>query len=141
MSFLIKHKYTLYGVFAILLWSSLTAFVRDLSELFSPIGGAALIYSVSAIFLMLVMGVPKLSNYPKRYLVFGGSLFVIYEICLALSLGFANSRQQALEMAIINYLWPALTILLSIIVNRTKKRISIPEHIDCVFRGCMVHCR
>ena len=60
MSFLIKHKYTLYGVLAILLWSSLTAFVRDLSELFSPIGGAALIYSVSAIFLMLVMGVPKL---------------------------------------------------------------------------------
>ena len=120
---------------AILLWSSLTAFIRDLSELFSPIGGAALIYSVSAIFLMLVMGVPKLSNYPKRYLVFGGSLFVIYEICLALSLGFANSRQQALEMAIINYLWPALTILLSIIVNRIKVSVLVYPSILIAFLG------
>ena len=135
MSFLIKHKYTLYGVLAILLWSSLTAFVRDLSELFSPIGGAALIYSVSAIFLMLVMGVPKLNNYPKRYLAFGGSLFVIYEMCLALSLGFANSRQQALEMAIINYLWPALTILLSIIVNRIKVSVLVYPSILIAFLG------
>ncbi|SFT46614.1 EamA-like transporter family protein [Pseudoalteromonas sp. DSM 26666] len=135
MSFLSKHKYTLYGVFAILLWSSLTAFIRDLSELFSPIDGAALMYSVSAIFLMLVMGVPKLNNYPKRYLVFGGSLFVIYEMCLALSLGFANSRQQALEMAVINYLWPALTILFSIIVNRTKVSVLVYPSILIAFLG------
>ncbi|MGO2563073.1 MAG: aromatic amino acid DMT transporter YddG [Pseudoalteromonas nigrifaciens] len=120
MDFISKNKYTLYGVAAILLWSCLLALLRDISELFSPIGGAAAMYSVSAIFLILVMGVPKFSGFSKRYLVVGTLLFVSYEICLALSIGMANSRHQAMEMAVINYLWPTLTILLSIIIGRKK---------------------
>ncbi|GGP44377.1 aromatic amino acid exporter [Shewanella algicola] len=120
MSITGEKKYTLYGVIAILLWSSVTAFIRDLSELFSPIAGAAMLYSVSTVFLMSVMGVPKMGAFPKKYLLIGGSLFVTYEICLALSLGMANSRHQAMEMAIINYLWPALTILLSVMLSRKQ---------------------
>lgn len=135
MPFLSKHKYTLFGVLAILLWSSLTAFVRDLSELFSPIGGAALVYSVSALFLMVVMGTPKIKSFPRAYLIIGGSLFVTYEICLALSLGMANTRLQAMEMAIINYLWPALTILLTIIVNRSKVSFLVYPSIAIAFFG------
>ncbi|TWX71367.1 aromatic amino acid DMT transporter YddG [Colwellia sp. C1TZA3] len=120
MVFLTQHKYTLYGVAAILLWSFLVALVRDVSEIFSPIGGAAMMYSVSAIFLILVMGVPKLKDFPPRYLIVGTILFVAYEVCLALSLGMANDRHQAMEMAVINYLWPALTILLTVILGRKK---------------------
>jgi len=60
MEFFTRNKFTLYGVAAILLWSCLVALVREVSELFSPIGGAAMLYSVSAIFLILVMGLPKL---------------------------------------------------------------------------------
>ena len=94
------NKYTFYGVIAILLWSTVTGLIRDLSELFSPIAGAAMMYTVSALFLMSVMGIPKIKDYPKRYLFIGGGLFVTYEICLALSLGMANSRLQAMEMSI-----------------------------------------
>lgn len=130
-----KNKYTLYGVLAILLWSTITAFIRDLSELFSPIGGAAMMYSVSAIFLMSVMGIPKIKSYPKRYLMIGGGLFVAYEICLALSLGMANSRHQAMEMAIINYLWPALTILLSVLISAKKVNILVYPSILLAFTG------
>ncbi|MCT8986470.1 aromatic amino acid DMT transporter YddG [Shewanella phaeophyticola] len=130
-----ENKYTLYGVIAILLWSSVTAFIRDLSELFSPIAGAAMLYSVSALFLMSVMGVPKIRTAPKKYLLIGGSLFVIYEICLALSLGMANSRHQAIEMAIINYLWPALTILLSVMLNRKKIHWLIYPSVCIAFSG------
>ena len=134
-AFASKNKYTLYGVLAILLWSTITAFIRDLSELFSPIGGAAMMYTVSAIFLMLVMGIPKIKNYPKRYLMIGGGLFVAYEICLALSLGMANSRHQAMEMAIINYLWPALTILLSVLISAKKVNILVYPSILLAFTG------
>ena len=91
---------------------------RTVAEQFSPIGGAALIYTVSSIFLVLVMGFPKLKQFSLRYLLIGGALFVSYEICLALALGMANDRHQALEMAVINYLWPALTVLLAVIVTR-----------------------
>ncbi|WP_413478140.1 aromatic amino acid DMT transporter YddG [Vibrio hibernica] len=135
MSFVIQNKYTFFGIAAILLWSSVTALIRDLSELFSPTGGAAMMYSVSAIFLMLVMGVPKIKSYPKRYLIIGGILFVTYEVCLALSLGMANSRYQAMEMAIINYLWPALTILLSVILSRNKVNILVYPSILLAFSG------
>jgi len=135
MSFINENKYTFYGVIAILLWSSVTALIRDLSELFSPIAGAAMMYSISAIFLMSVMGVPKIKDYPIRYVLIGGSLFVTYEICLALSLGMANSRLQAMEMSIINYLWPALTILLSVLVSPKKVNILVYPSILIAFTG------
>ena len=135
MSFINKNKYTLYGVIAILLWSAVTALIRDLSELFSPIGGAALMYTVSAIFLMSVMGIPRIKHYPKRYLFIGGGLFVTYEVCLALSLGMANSRHQAMEMAIINYLWPALTVLLSVVLSNKKINILVYPSILLAFTG------
>jgi len=135
MPFIKENKYTFYGVIAILLWSSVTALIRDLSELFSPIAGAAMMYSVSAIFLMTVMGVPKIKNYPPRYLLIGGGLFVAYEICLALSLGMANSRLQAMEMSIINYLWPALTILLSVLVSPKKVNVLVYPSILIAFTG------
>lgn len=120
MDFLSNHKYTLYGIAAILLWSCLVALLRDVSELFGPIGGAALMYSVSALFLIMGMGPPKLGGFNKRYIIWGTALFALYEVCLALFVGLANNRHQAVEMAVINYLWPTLTILLSIIVNRSK---------------------
>jgi len=135
MLYVTEHKYTFYGVAAILLWSSVAALIRDLSELFSPIAGAAMLYTVSAIFLMSVMGVPKIKDYPSRYLMIGGLLFVTYEICLALSLGMANSRHQAMEMSIINYLWPALTILLSVMLSKKKASRLVYPSILLAFTG------
>jgi drug/metabolite transporter (DMT)-like permease len=135
MEFLTKNKYTLFGVAAILLWSCLVALVRDISEIFSPIGGAAMMYSVSSIFLILVMGVPNLKNFSPRYLVIGTVLFVSYEVCLALSLGMSNDRHQAMEMAVINYLWPALTILLTVILGRRKVSFWIYPSILVAFIG------
>ncbi len=113
-----QHKHTLFGVAAILLWACLMGLTRTIAEQFGPIGGAALIYTVASVFLVLVMGVPKIRSFSPRYLIIGGTLFVSYEICLALALGMANSRHQALEMAVVNYLWPALTVLLAVILSR-----------------------
>ena len=135
MGFLTKNKFTLYGVAAILLWSCLVALLRDVSELFSPIGGAAAMYTVSAVFLILVMGLPKLKGFSKRYLVIGTLLFVFYEVCLALSIGMANNRHQAMEMAVINYLWPTLTILLTIIVGRKKVSLWVYPSMFVAFLG------
>ncbi len=92
--------------------------VRTVTESFGPLGGAALIYTVASIFLICVMGRPKLRHFSFRYLVIGGFLFVSYEICLALALGMANNRYQALEMAVINYLWPAFTVLLAVLTSK-----------------------
>ncbi|KOE82097.1 aromatic amino acid exporter [Vibrio alginolyticus] len=130
-----QHKHTLFGVAAILLWSCLMGLTRTVAEQFSPIGGAALIYTVSSIFLVLVMGFPKLKQFSLRYLMIGGALFVSYEICLALALGMANDRHQALEMAVINYLWPALTVLLAVIVTRKPINLFVYPSVVLAFVG------
>jgi hypothetical protein len=57
---------------------------------------------------------------PRPYLLAGSLLFVSYEICLALSVGLAGSRQQAIEVGMVNYLWPSLTILFAILFNGQK---------------------
>lgn len=130
-----QHKHTLFGVAAILLWSCLLGLIRTVTEQFSPIGGAALIYTVSSVFLMLVMGVPKFKHFSLRYVLIGGALFVSYEICLALALGMANDRHQALEMAVINYLWPALTVLFAVFLSRKPVHILVYPSVALAFVG------
>tara|TARA_Y100001960_G_C14617527_1_gene798998 strand:+ start:269 stop:1153 length:885 start_codon:yes stop_codon:yes gene_type:complete len=130
-----SHKFTLAGVAAILLWSSVMGVARAVTEMLGPVGGAAAIYTVAALFLVAVMGVPKWRNYSLRYVVLGGGLFVAYEICLALALAMANDRQQAIEMLVINYLWPALTVLLAVIVSGKKTNLLVYPSVALAFLG------
>ena len=130
-----RHRFTCCGVLAILLWSSVTGMARAVTELLGPEGGAAAIYTVAACFLVLVMGLPKLKRYPLRYVLVGGGLFVAYEVCLVLSIGLAHSRQQAIEMLVINYLWPALTVLLAVLASPKKTNLLIYPAIALAFYG------
>ncbi|MDM3620943.1 EamA family transporter, partial [Proteus mirabilis] len=72
-------KGTLYGIVAIFLWSTMVGLIRNISEYFGAVGGAALIYTTGPLFLILILGVPKLSLFPNRYLAWGALLFVSYE--------------------------------------------------------------
>ncbi|ENM5764992.1 aromatic amino acid DMT transporter YddG [Vibrio mimicus] len=131
----INHKHTLYGIAAILLWGSLMALTRRVAEEFSPIGGAALIYTVSTLFLLFSMGVPRLKAGSARYVLIGGALFVSYEICLALALGMANDRLQAIEMSVINYLWPALTVLIAVLLSKRSVSFWVYPSVGLAFLG------
>ncbi|AZL87046.1 drug/metabolite DMT transporter permease [Aliivibrio salmonicida] len=113
-----SYKYTIAGCSAILLWSLIVGLIRNVTEQLGPIGGAAMIYSVSSIFLVLVIGAPRLTLFSPKYLLIGGGMFVSYEMCLSLALGMAHSRTQAVEMSIINYLWPSLTVLFAVVTSR-----------------------
>ncbi|EOW2079211.1 aromatic amino acid DMT transporter YddG [Vibrio mimicus] len=131
----INHKHTLYGIAAILLWGSLMALTRRVAEEFSPIGGAALIYTVSTLFLLFTIGVPRLKAGSARYVLIGGALFVSYEICLALALGMANDRLQAIEMSVINYLWPALTVLIAVLLSKRSVSFWVYPSVGLAFLG------
>ena len=117
-----KNKATSIGLLAILLWSSMVGLIRGVSEGLGPVGGAAMIYSLSGLLLLFTVGFPDLRTFTRRYLLAGCVLFVSYEICLALSLGFAGTRQQAIEVGMVNYLWPGLTVLFAILFNGQKTR-------------------
>lgn len=113
---------TFVGLLAIILWSTSVGLIRSITESLGTLGGAAMIYTTSTLCLLLFHGVPKIKTLPKVYLLAGGMLFICYEIFLSISIGLANNRLQAIELGMINYLWPSLTILFSIFINQQKSR-------------------
>ncbi|MDV5142054.1 aromatic amino acid DMT transporter YddG [Chimaeribacter arupi] len=132
-------KATLIGLIAIVLWSAIVGLIRSVSEGFGAVGGAAMIYTLSAVLLLFTVGFPRVRAFPRAYLIIGSVLFVCYELCLSLSLGFANTSTQAIEVGMVNYLWPGMTIVLSVLVNRQKTSlVIIPGVILAVAGICRV---
>lgn len=113
---------TLCGLAAILLWSTMIGMVRGISSALGPVVGAAAIYTAGAIFLWLLFRPASPRGARPVYLLLGGALFVAYELCLSLSLGLALDDAQAMELGIVNYLWPCFTILLAVAMNGQRLR-------------------
>lgn len=113
-------KATWIGLTAILLWSAMVGLVRGVSEALGPVGGAAMIYSTGALLLRFTIGWPDLRTFPRCYLIAGGVLFAAYEVCLSLALGYAHTSRQAIEVSMVNYLWPSLTVTFAVLFNRQK---------------------
>ncbi|MDK6201945.1 aromatic amino acid DMT transporter YddG [Oligella urethralis] len=119
------NKATLIGLVAIFLWSSIVGLIRSVSEYMGATGGAAMIYTVASVLLLCSVGFVRLKDFPKRYLVWGSVLFVAYELCLALSIGYASNPIQAIEVGMVNYLWPTFTIVAAILFNRQRANLLI----------------
>jgi drug/metabolite transporter (DMT)-like permease len=116
---------TVGGFIAILLWSATFAFARSLSEKVGPLTAGAAVYIIGgALCLLRFPGLAKpqfkFSKLPLLYLVGCGSLFVFYTAAIYLAVGIAKDRLQLLEVALVNYLWPTLTILLSLVLLKKK---------------------
>ena len=114
---------TLGGFGAILLWSSTIACVRRLSEDVGPITAGAAVYSISALIAgTVLLRAPQrwraIWQLPVKYLVGASTLFASYTLLLYLAIGHAHSRDQVLEVGLLNYLWPSLTLVLSLVILR-----------------------
>ena len=111
-------KGNMYGFGAILLWSAMPPLIRLVSEDIGPLIGAALMFSAASVLMILLNGWTPLKKFPCSYLIVGGILFVSYEVGLALALGFAQDRKQAIEVGLVNYLWPCFTLLLAVLLGQ-----------------------
>ena len=120
MAVMQRKQATLIGLVAVLLWSSIVGLIRGVSESFGATGGAALIYTVASMLLWLSVGPVRLDTLPRSYRLWGSLLFVSYELCLSLSIGYANTGRQAIEVGMVNYLWPSFTMLAAILFNRQR---------------------
>ena len=120
------------GLAAIVLWSATMALARSLSEHVGPLTAAASVHLIAGVLsLGWLASTPGsfgcLARLPRRYLLGCGSLFVGYMLVLYLGVGLATDRVQVLEVGLLNYLWPALTILLSVaILGKTASLLLIP---------------
>ena len=116
---------TLYGLIAILIWSTTIAFPRSLSEQVGALRGGAAIFIISGLFCLtwfFKQGrvLTRLRQFPIPYLYGCGGLFILYILALYIAIGLAHDRYQALEIGLINYLWPSCTILFSLFLLRKR---------------------
>ncbi len=115
------NRNTALGFCAILLWSTTVALARSISEQIGPLTAGASVYLTGGIILSCNLiyrdrSVKRLIKLPRAYLFGCGALFLIYTTTLFLALGLALDRQQTLEVGLVNYLWPTLTILFSLVI-------------------------
>jgi drug/metabolite transporter (DMT)-like permease len=95
------------------------ALARSISEQIGPLTAGAAVYLTAAGFLGAHLvwkerSLRALGVLPRRYVVGCGALFVLYTLALFLALGLAADRLQTIEVGLLNYLWPALTILFAL---------------------------
>lgn len=116
-----RRSATLGGLAAIGLWSSTVALARALSERVGSLKAAALVYAIGAMATGLATFARRRREQrapvaPRRYryLVGCGLLFALYTILLFVAVGAARDRAEVLEVGLLNYLWPTLTILFSL---------------------------
>jgi drug/metabolite transporter (DMT)-like permease len=124
------NRYTLAGLAAILFWSTTVALARSLSEQVGPLTSGAAVYVTGGVLLIAASFIDRNRATRLRQLsplyVFGcGALFLGYTAALFLALGLAKDRTQSLEVGLVNYLWPALTILFSLVLLSKRARIGL----------------
>lgn len=140
----VKDHNTLLGILAILFWGSTFAFSRSLTEQLGVItaGGLVFIFSglLSSIYLAIKSpeSVIKMIHLPINYLCGCGILFLIYMTTLYLAIGIASSRQQVIEISIVNYLWPGLTLLFSVPILKKQASLAIVPGIIIGFIGIYI---
>jgi drug/metabolite transporter (DMT)-like permease len=115
------------GLAAILIWSSTIGVSRSLAEQVGAMTAGACALLASGLIGCCHAAVTKrrlraMLRLPRSYLLGAGALFVAYMICLYAAIGLASSRQQTLEVGILNYLWPGLTLVLAIPILRVRVR-------------------
>lgn len=130
---------TLAGIAAILIWASCVSVARRLSESLGVFTSAGLIFLIAGVVSLAVKARKPASlramfRLPLPYLLWCGALFVYCQIGLYGSLGVAVDRLQVLEVGAVNYLWPAMTLLIGVPVLKLRAN-PLPLAV-----GCLVAC-
>ena len=115
-------KATLIGLSAPIAWGMSVGLVRAITEQFGLAAGLALLYLSTCAFLLLLLGLPKIRLFPKKYLFAGIPLANVCSVCFCLSLYLSDGGQQTVEVGMVNYLWPCLVVLFAVLFNGQKAR-------------------
>lgn len=116
---------TLSGLVAVLLWSSMVGLIRTVTESLGAMGGAAMIYTFCVVLLTFTVRWPDFRKFTPAYLCVGAAMFAAYEVCFALAIGLAKTPRQAIEVGIVNYLWPSLTVVFAIVFTGQKASLVV----------------
>ena len=120
---------TVQGIFAILFWSSTIAFSRSLAEKLGTLTAASYIFLLaggfSCTYIIISRRLQTILHVSRAYLFGCGALFVVYMASLYLAIGTASNRLQVLEVGLVNYLWPSLTLVMAAPILGRKTRVTL----------------
>ena len=132
------HQATLIGILAPICWGMGVSLVRGIAEGFGLAQGQTLLYLTAAICLFFTIGIPDFSKVDKRYLFIGLPTANASSLCFCLAIFFSSGGAQTMEVAMVNYLWPSLTLLFAVLFNGVRTRWWIVPGILLGFFG-IVH--
>ncbi len=104
------------GLLAIVLWSAIVALTITTSEALGVFTATGICYLVGGLAVLAWAALNGQVRAPgARYLVGCGICFFANVICFTLALVVAE-REQVVQVALVNYLWPTLTLLAAIVL-------------------------
>lgn len=115
-------KVTLVGLIAPIGWGTTVGVIRDITVEFGLAAGLTLLYGAIVVLLLALTGCPSVKKFPKKYLIWGMPFATICSICFCASMYLCQDQRQTVEVGMVNYLWPSLVIIFSIIINGQKAR-------------------
>ncbi len=113
---------TALGLLAPALWAMSVGLVRTVTVEAGIAGGVCLLNLTAAVLLMGVFGIPRLRDFPVKFLTFGLASALTCELCFPISMGLCESSRETIEVGMVNYAWPCLTVLFAILFNGQKSR-------------------
>jgi drug/metabolite transporter (DMT)-like permease len=120
---------TVQGILALLFWSSTIAFSRSLAEKLGTLTAASYIFllagGLSCTYIVVSRRLQAILHASRAYLFGCGALFVVYMASLYLAIGTASNRLQVLEVGLVNYLWPSLTLVMAAPILGRKTRVTL----------------
>ncbi|MFT4020634.1 MAG: aromatic amino acid DMT transporter YddG [Acinetobacter sp.] len=115
-----KNFATWTGFAAIVMWASVIGLLKKVSLDLGPSLSVAVVYTLSTLILLAIFKLPNFRLISKKYLILSSLLFVAFEICFSFAISQTQSAQQAIEVGIVNYLWPSFTVIALVLFKELK---------------------
>ncbi|WP_298067145.1 aromatic amino acid DMT transporter YddG [uncultured Mailhella sp.] len=131
-------KATLIGLLAPLCWGMSVGLTRSITESFGLAAGISLLSWAVCLYLTFFLGLPKLSAFPRKYLLLGLPMANVCSLCFCSSLYLSDGGAQTVEVGMVNYLWPCLVVLFAVVFNGQKARWWMAPGVIISFLGVML---
>lgn len=128
----------LIGLFAPICWGMSVSLVRGIAEGFGMALGQFFLYCVATICVFFIVGLPDFHRIDKRYLYFGIPTANLSSLSFCLAIFTSSGGAQTMEVGMVNYLWPSLTILFAVLFNGVRTRWWLYPGLLVAFGGIIV---
>ena len=111
---------TALGVIAPVCWGASIPLVRGIAEEFGMAQGQFVLYTIAAVYLFLTVGLPDFRRMKLEFWILGIGSAIACSLTLVFSIFLSEGGKQTVEVGMINYLWPAMTILFTVLFTGQK---------------------